>query len=225
MAEVSGSGAMAGPVGAPGALPSSPAAVSAPAGGWEARLLAEGAIWNGHFRLSSGLHAARYVQCQRAMGDPRIAAELGAALAEPFRSLGIEAVCGPALGAIVLAHEVARALCARSLFAERTSDGAGFLLRRGQTVARGARVLVCENVVTTGRSARRVLRMLDRLEARPVGVATLVDRSPAGSEPFGDLLFRSLCRVEIPAFAPESCPQCATGDPLVAPGSSRASST
>ncbi len=176
-----------------------------------------GALLEGHFRLSSGLHAERYVQCQAIMGEPVAAGQVAVALAERFAAARAEVVCGPATGAIVLAHEVARALGCPSVFAER--EGGGFTLRRGQHIEPGARVLVAENVVTTGGSVIEVLQLLESLECEVVGVAALIDRSPQAARPFAELRFEALLRLSVPAFTSEACPACAAGRPITSPGS------
>jgi orotate phosphoribosyltransferase len=180
-------------------------------------LLGRGAIREGHFKLSSGLHSPVYVQCQAVLAFPADAERLCRTLAERFRDLRPAAVCGPATGAIVMAHEAARALGVRSLFAER--DGGKFDLRRGQSVEPGERVLLVENVVTTGGSVNEVVALLREKGAVPVGVAALVDRLPAGERPFGDLRFEALVRADVPALDPAACPLCARGLPLESPGS------
>jgi len=179
-----------------------------------------GAIREGHFKLSSGLHSSHYVQCQAVMAWPADAEALCGMLARRFADAHGKpsAVIGPAVGAIVVAHEVARALGVRSLFAER--DGGKFDLRRGQEVEPGERVLFVENVITTGGSVSEVIDMLRAKGAVPAGVATLVNRLPeAVGNPFGALPYTWLVRGDVPAYEPAACPLCASGVPLVSPGS------
>src|SRR5262249_15220670 len=150
------------------------------------------------FKLSSGLHSPVYIQCQSVLAFPAEAETLCRALAARFRDARPTAVLGPATGAIVMAHEVARALGARSLFAER--EAGRFDLRRGQALEPGERVLLVENVVTTGGSVAEVIALARALGAEPVGVAALVSRLGRDAAPFGPLRFEWLVRAEVPAF-------------------------
>jgi orotate phosphoribosyltransferase len=180
-----------------------------------------GAIRTGHWKLSSGLHSSHYVQCQAVMAWPEDAEALCRLLGRRFADAHgrPDAVIGPAVGAIVISHEVARALGTRSLFAER--EGGRFDLRRGQEVAAGERVLVVENVITTGGSVAEVIETVRAKGGVPAGAATLVNRLPEGApSPFGELPFVWLVRAGgIPSYEPASCPLCAAGAPLVSPGS------
>lgn len=177
-----------------------------------------GALLHGHFLLSSGRHAGTYVQCARLLAIPDEAEAAGAALAALFRDGRPEAVVGPALGGVVLAHVVARAVGpgVRALFAERAPRG--FSLRRGFEVRRGERVLVVDDVVTTAGSAREVVDLLRGLGAEVVGVGTLVHRGDCAVEIAG-IPFRAVCRIPIPSYAEAACPLCEEGLPLVKPGS------
>lgn len=178
-------------------------------------LEASGALLEGHFRLSSGLHSGEYCQCARALERPRLAEELGRMLADLFRDDAVDAVVAPALGGIVIGHEVARALGARSLFAER--DEGVMRLRRGFRIEPGERVLVIEDVVTTGGSVREVAALVGDAGGTVVGFGFILDRS---AEP-PDLCApaRSLLRRAMRAHAPEECPLCKGGVPLTRPGS------
>jgi orotate phosphoribosyltransferase len=176
-----------------------------------------GAYLEGHFRLTSGLHSDRYLQSALTLQHPREAERLGAALGERLRGCGAQVVVGPALGAIVLAHEVARALGARAIFAERGPDRA-MALRRGFTVAPGEGAVVVENVVTTGGSVREVIEVLRAARARVLAVAALADRSGGGEPPF-DVPFHYLLRLELRTYEPAACPLCAAGVPMEKPGS------
>lgn len=177
------------------------------------------ALLEGHFLLSSGRHAGRYVQCARLLQHPDLAAAACTDLAALVRGGGAEpaVVVGPALGAVTLAYELARALGVRGIFAER-SDGT-FALRRGFGVEPGEKVLVAEDVVTTGGSVKELVGVLDRGGAAIAGVASLVNRS--GSEnPFGDLPYFRLADLEVPSWEAADCPLCAEGaGPPVKPGS------
>ncbi|KUK31773.1 MAG: Orotate phosphoribosyltransferase [Thermoanaerobacterales bacterium 50_218] len=174
-----------------------------------------GALLEGHFLLSSGLHSDRYIQCALVLQYPDLAAKLGAELARWFQDLPVDVVIGPALGGILVAYEVARALNVRAIFAER-EDGV-MTLRRGFSVNPGERVLVVEDVVTTGGSTREVIEVVQKAGAQLIGVGALVDRH-TGTLDFG-VPFHSLLRLEIATYSPESCPLCEKGKPLVKPGS------
>jgi orotate phosphoribosyltransferase len=174
-----------------------------------------GALLEGHFLLSSGLHSNVYIQCALVLQYPHLAARLGAELGKHFQGLPVDVVVGPALGGILVAHEVARALGVRAIFTER-EDGV-MTLRRGFSVKPGEKVLVVEDVVTTGGSTHEVIEVLQKSGAQLVGVGALVDRH-TGTLDFG-VPFRSLLRLEIATYLPESCPLCEKGEPLVKPGS------
>lgn len=174
-----------------------------------------GVLSEGHFLLSSGRHSGQYMQCARLLQYPREAEQAGRALAGLFREERVEAVIGPALGGVIIAHETARALGVRCLFAER-KDGV-MQLRRGFAIEPGERLLVAEDVVTTGGSVREVIRLVESLGGRVVGVGSIIDRS-GGSSPFA-VPFRSLLRLEIESYAPGECPLCRAGIPAEKPGS------
>lgn len=177
----------------------------------------------GHFDLSSGLHSDRYFQCALLLEDPRRAEELARALAgairarEPRENGPIDVVIGPALGAVIWAHEVARALGARAMFTERQEKA--MCLRRGFALKPADRVLVVEDVLTTGGSAREVMAVMKDLGVRPGAVASIVNRS--GGNPFekdGLPLF-ALCEVAVKQWNKEDCPLCKAGDRAIQPGS------
>jgi len=176
-----------------------------------------GALKEGHFLLTSGHHSPRFYLLSLLFQDPRRAARVGRALALLFSREEPETVVGPAMGGVILAHEVARALGARSLFAEKGENG-GFLLRRGFRVSEGERVLVVEDVVTTGGSTREVVELVRGARGEVVGVGAVVDRS--GGRASFDVPFRALLREEIPDYLPSVCPLCARGLPLVSPKNS-----
>jgi len=183
------------------------------------RLFCErGALLEGHFLLSSGLHSPRYLQCARVLMDPPLASALGAVLANRLRPLfeGVPAaVVAPALGGVLVAHEVARALGCPGLFTER-QDGT-MTLRRGFALAPGEPVVVVEDVITTGGSTREVLAAVRTREAPVLAVGTIVDRS-GGTVELG-VPHRSLLELEVPTWSPESCPLCADGSKPEKPGS------
>ena len=175
-----------------------------------------GAVLKGHFLLSSGLHSPVYIQCAKLLQHPDLAERVCRTLAEKVRGLGpVQAVVGPALGGIVVAYELARALGVRGMFAER--DNGRMCLRRGFEVSPGERVLIAEDVVTTGRSSLEVAEVVRAAGGNPVGIACLVDRRPDATEP--KLPVISLLRIELETFSPEECPLCREGIPLVKPGS------
>jgi orotate phosphoribosyltransferase len=174
-----------------------------------------GALLEGHFRLTSGLHSPGYMQCALVLAHPREAEAFGAELADRVRGLSANVVLSPALGGIVIGQEVGRALGVRALFAER-QDG-GLMLRRGFTLGPDDRVLVVEDVVTTGKSTRETIDVARAAGARVVGAAAIIDRS--GGEQNLDVPFHALASIALPTYQPESCPLCAAGQPVVKPGS------
>jgi orotate phosphoribosyltransferase len=178
-----------------------------------------GALLDGHFLLSSGLHSPRYLQCARVLMDPALARRLGAELADSLRAVlgGAEprAVVAPALGGVLVAHEVARAFACRGLFTER-QDGV-MTLRRGFALERGEPVVVVEDAITTGKSTREVLDAMAAAGARVLAVGSLVDRS-VGEVDFG-VPRRSLLRIEVPTYPADDCPLCRAGGKPVKPGS------
>ena len=174
-----------------------------------------GALLEGHFRLSSGLHSPGYLQSALVLQHPREAEACGAAIAELVRGQAPQAVLSPALGGIVIGQEVARALGIRALFAER-QDGR-LTLRRGFTLQPGERVLVVEDVVTTGGSTRETIEVARAAGALVTGAAAIIDRS--GGQYNLDVPFTALAALALPTYQPESCPLCAQGTPAVKPGS------
>lgn len=174
-----------------------------------------GALLTGHFLLSSGRHSDRYFQCALVLQHPSYAELLCRELVRRLDVGRVEAVVGPALGGIIVSYEVARALGVRSLFAER--ENGRMTLRRGFALSPGERVLVVEDVVTTGGSVREVLEAVRQSGAEAAGVAALVDRSN-GSVDFG-LPFYSLLTLPAASYLPQECPLCRRGEPLVKPGS------
>jgi orotate phosphoribosyltransferase len=174
-----------------------------------------GALLEGHFRLSSGLHSDRYLQSALVLQYPEFAEALGTALADRTRHLQPTAVLSPALGGIVIGQEVGRALGVRALFAER-QEGV-LTLRRGFTLDDGDRVLIVEDVITTGGSTRETAAVGEASGALVAGAAAIVDR---GSDPARLALpMQALVRLEVPTFPPDACPLCAKGVPITKPGS------
>lgn len=178
-----------------------------------------GAMLEGHFRLSSGLHSNRYFQCALLLSDPRRASSLARAVALKVEA-SVDVVVGPAMGAVVWAHEVARAVGVNALFTERV-DGT-MELRRGFVLDPGTRVLVVEDVLTTGGSAREVIELVKAHGAEPVGVAAIVNRSNQAN-PFEDLglPLAVLAEVQVDSWEAEGCPLCASNEagPAIKPGS------
>ena len=174
-----------------------------------------GALLEGHFRLTSGLHSPGYLQCALVLQHPRDAEACGLAIADRVRGLNVQAVLSPALGGIVIGQEVGRALGVRAIFAER-QDGT-LILRRGFSLSPGERVLVVEDVVTTGGSTRETIDVARAAGAHVVGAASIIDRS--GGQQALDVPYHALATVSLPTYQPESCPMCAAGQPVVKPGS------
>jgi orotate phosphoribosyltransferase len=174
-----------------------------------------GALMRGHFRLTSGLHSDVYLQSALVLQYPEHAARLGAALAAPFRGAGAQTVLAPAIGGVLVAHEVARSLGVRALFTER--EGTVMRLRRGFTVAAGERCLVVEDVITTGGSTREVVDCVRATGGVVVGVGSLIDRS-GGAAAF-DVKRAALATVSATTWPPEGCPLCKAGGQAVKPGS------
>ena len=180
------------------------------------RLLEEtGALHSGHFLLSSGRHSPQYIQCARLLQYPEHAALVCTALADRFQSARVEVVVGPAMGGIIVAHEVGRRLGARVLFAERVNGQ--FSLRRSFDVHPGERVLVVEDVVTTGGSILEVANLVTRAGGVIVGIGALVDRT--GGDIAFAWRFEALMALTVPTYANADCPQCAAGLPFDKPGS------
>lgn len=174
-----------------------------------------GALLEGHFRLSSGLHSTGYLQCALVLQHPEHAELLGRAIAVRTRPLGATAVLSPALGGVIIGHEVGRGLGVRAIFAER-QDGA-LMLRRGFMLSENDRVLVIEDVVTTGGSTRETMQVAAAAGGRVVGAASIVDRSGGRTEL--SVPFHALLEIDLPTYEPEACPLCAKGLPVVKPGS------
>lgn len=175
-----------------------------------------GAYLSGHFLLSSGLHSPQYLQCALYLADPRSAAWAGEKLAALLGREPVDFVVSPALGGVIIGHEVARALGVRFFFTERQDGRMQF--RRGFALEPGQRVVVVEDVVTTGSSTREVMGVVEEQGGIVVGVGCIVNRS-GDANPFRPLPFAALLEVTIPTFDPQSCPLCQQGLPLVKPGS------
>ena len=174
-----------------------------------------GALLTGHFLLSSGLHSERYLQSALVLQQPDIAMKLCAALAERFKDSRIEVVIAPALGGVFVSHETARALGVRAIFAERVNGE--LTLRRGFSIRQGERVLVVEDVITTGKSTKETIEVVKQAGGVVIAAASLVDRS--GGKADVGVPYQSLVTLTVPAYTPETCPLCKAGSKPVKPGS------
>ena len=174
-----------------------------------------GALLEGHFLLTSGLHSPVYLQCALVLQDPRNAEQFASGIAEKFRDAAIETVASPAIGGIVIGHEVARALGARFIWTER--DGGKMVLRRGFSVKSGERVLVVEDVVTTGGSTRETIAVLQDAGADVRGAASIIDRS-LGKADVGVPRI-ALATLDVPSVDPSVCEACKRGELAIKPGS------
>jgi len=176
-----------------------------------------GALLKGHFLLTSGLHSPVYWEKFRVLQFPRYTEQLCRMIADHYRDKDIQVVAGPTTGGIILSFEVARQLGVRGIFAEKEGEERAF--RRGFTIAPGERVLIVDDILTTGSSVREVIDAVNKLNGRIVGIGVLVDRS-AHNVDFGYPLF-ACHRAAATAYKPEECPLCAQKIPLVKPGSSQ----
>jgi orotate phosphoribosyltransferase len=174
-----------------------------------------GALLEGHFLLTSGLHSSVYLQCALVLQHPREAEDLGRNIAEYFRDKDIQLVAAPAIGGLVIGHEVAKALGARFIWTER--ENGIMTLRRGFSVSPGERTLVVEDVVTTGGSTRETIEALKAAGAEVVGAASIIDRS-SGEADVGVPRF-ALATLDVPSVEPAVCEACKRGEQAIKPGS------
>ena len=174
-----------------------------------------GALLEGHFQLTSGLHSPVYLQCALVLQFPKKAASFAEAIARQFVGKGIQLVASPAIGGIVIGHEVARALGARFIWTER--EAGKMTLRRGFTVSPGEKTLVVEDVITTGGSTRETIDALVEAGADVIGAASIIDRS-AGSADVGVPRF-ALASLRVSSVEAAACDACKMGDAVVKPGS------
>ena len=179
-----------------------------------------GAFREGHFVLSSGKHSARYLEKFQVLQWPVRTTALSADIAEWSRELGPRTIAGPTTGGIILAHEVARQMELRAVYAERKESGRGREFRRGFELAPDERVLVVDDIMTTGGSVQETIDAVRSAGAQVVGAAVLVDRS-GGAASLGVPL-HALWTLDIPTYEPDDCPQCADGVPLTKPGTTPA---
>lgn len=174
-----------------------------------------GALLEGHFLLSSGLHSPGYLQCALVLQHPQHAETLGRMLGDQLKLLNVTAILSPALGGLIIGHEVARALGVRAMFAERQDKTLG--LRRGFTLGPDDRVIVIEDVVTTGGSTKETIAVAEAAGAEVIGAGAIIERS-GGATTIG-VPFHSLVTLTVPTYQPEACPMCAEGTPVIKPGS------
>ena len=179
-----------------------------------------GAYLRGHFRLTSGLHSSEYLQCALVLQYPQHAETFGRMLAAELQTLAggrkVDVVASPAIGGLVIGHEVARALGARFIFTERDPSGK-MTLRRGFAVEPGEAAVVVEDVITTGGSTREVVEILKQAGARVVGAGSIIDRSGGGADVGAPRV--ALKTLQVIAYQPDECPHCRAGEPLIKPGS------
>ena len=178
-------------------------------------LIETSAIMEGHFLLTSGLHSLRYVEKFNVLQKPVYTEKLCRAMAEKFKDANIETVVGPVTGGILLAHETGKALGTRAIFTERENGKMTF--RRGFTLHEGERVLIVEDIVTTGGSIREVIDVVKEHGGIPVAVSMLVDRS-GGKATFGDVPSTALLHMDVQTYKPEECPLCKAGIPMTKRG-------
>lgn len=178
----------------------------------------KGALLEGHFLLSSGLHSSMYLQCALVLSDTKLAKDLGEMLAEKMKSIvkdDVDLVVAPAMGGLIIGHEVASAMNKNFVFTERV-DG-NMVLRRGFNILEGAKVVIIEDVFTTGKSTREVISLLNDKKAKILGCASIIDRSN-GTLKF-DVPNVSLLNLEVPIYEKEKCPMCAKNMEVEKPGS------
>lgn len=178
-------------------------------------LIETNAIMEGHFLLTSGLHSPRYVEKFNVLQKPVYTERLCKAMAAKFKDANIETVVGPVTGGILLAHETGKALGTRAIFTERENGKMTF--RRGFSLHEGERVLIVEDIVTTGGSIREVIDVVKEHGGIPVAVSMLVDRS-GGKATFGDVPATALLHMDVVTYHPEDCPLCKNGVPMTKRG-------
>ncbi|MEX5284309.1 orotate phosphoribosyltransferase [Selenomonas sputigena] len=181
----------------------------------KALLIQTNALMHGHFLLTSGLHSPHYVEKFNVLQHPCYTQQLCAAMAEKFKDKKIDTVVGPVTGGILLAHETGKALGTRAIFTER--EGGKMTFRRGFTLEKGERVLIVEDIVTTGGSIKEVIDVVREFGGIPVAVSMLVDRSN-GRVNFGDVPCTALLHMDVEVYKPEECPLCHEGVPLTKRG-------
>ncbi|CAN5333471.1 orotate phosphoribosyltransferase [soil metagenome] len=173
------------------------------------------ALLEGHFILSSGLHSPKYLQCARALQYPFDAAKFGKAIAEHFTDAEIETVASPAIGGLIIGYEAAKALNVRFIWTER--ENGVMTLRRGFSVKENEKILVVEDVITTGGSTRECIEALEKNGAKVVGAASIIDRSNGAANVGVPRI--ALASLDVPTYKTKDCPMCAKGEKAVKPGS------
>ncbi len=179
-----------------------------------------GALRDGHFILASGKHSSRYLEKFQVLQWPRETERLCAAIADSVRALHPDTVAGPTTGGIILAHEVARQLGIRAVYAERDDAGKGRVFRRGFQLAPSERVVVVDDIMTTGGSVQETIDAVRAAGGEAIAAAVLVDRSGGGAK-LGIPLY-ALWSLDIPTYAADDCPACAAGTPATHPGTTGA---
>ena len=179
-----------------------------------------GALLKGHFLLTSGLHSPVYWEKALVIQHPAYTEKLCKMIADRFRKSGAQVVAGPTTPGVIIAYETARQLGIRSIFAERDESGSGRVFRRGFSIAPGEKVLIVDDILTTGGSVNEIIAAVKKLGGAIVGVGVLVLRS--AQEPDFAVPFYACHRTEVATYRPDKCPLCAQGIPLVKPGSSQA---
>lgn len=177
-------------------------------------LASSGAFLEGHFLLSSGLHSPNYIQCAQALKDPAWAGRMGAALAAGWSGPKPDLILSPAMGGLIIGHETARAFGVEFIFTERENNQ--MTLRRGFSLRKGARLIIVEDVFTTGKSTLETAATAAAAGADTIGAMSIINRMGEKTLPFPSL---SLLRLALTAHQPDKCPLCASGVPLVKPGS------
>jgi orotate phosphoribosyltransferase len=183
------------------------------------RFKATGALLEGHFVLTSGLHSANYLQCALVLQHPADAERFGQAIGEQFKGQGIQLVASPAIGGIVIGHEVARALRARFIWTER--ENGEMTLRRGFSVSPGERTVIVEDVVTTGGSTRDTVKALQGAGANVLAAASIIDRSGGGADVGVPRI--ALATLNVPSVDAAECELCKRGEAAIKPGSRKGS--
>ncbi len=173
------------------------------------------ALLEGHFILSSGLHSPNYLQCALALQNPRDAEEFGKAIAENFNGEQFDMVASPAIGGLIIGFVVAQALNVRFIWTER--ENGAMILRRGFSVKENEKILVVEDVITTGGSTRECIEALEKISGKIVGAASIIDRSNGAADVGVPRI--SLVSLEVPSYKSENCPMCKRGEIAVKPGS------
>lgn len=177
------------------------------------------ALLKGHFRLSSGRHSDRYLQSAMVLQYPWLAEKFGTALAEKVRPLGAQLVLSPAMGGLFVGHELARALKVKSIFTERNKETDAMELRRGFTVENGDKFFAVEDIITTGKSIKESIKVLESLGAQLVGVGCLIDRTGGEAQKLFTVPVKSLASLKVESWEEKDCPLCKQGSPVTKPGS------